>query len=33
MFSFDAITNKNKKDDKKMAIQNVNNCTIWIRKS
>ena len=34
MFNLDAITNKNNKDDdKKMAIQNVNNWTIWIRKN
>ena len=34
MFNLDAITNKNNKDgDKKMALQNVNSWTIWIRKN
>ena len=34
MFNLDAITNKNNKDDdKKMATQNVNNWTLWIRKN
>ena len=34
MFNLDAITNKNNENDnKKMAIQDVNNWTIWIRKN
>ena len=34
MFNLDAITNNNNKDDdKKIAIQNVNNWTIWIKKN
>ena len=34
MFNLDAITNTNSKDDdKKMAMQNVNNWTIWMRKN
>ena len=33
MFNLDAITNENNKGDKKMAIQNANNWTIWIRQN
>ena len=34
MFDLDAVKNKNNKDDdKKMAVQNVNNWTAWIRKN
>ena len=34
MFNLDAIANKNNENDnKKMAIQDVNNWTIWIRKN